>query len=147
MPNIAQVLKEEMARVSRREIKKATATLHRSSAIYRREIAALKRHNAELEREVKALSRERAKSSVSTPASAKSSHRFSATGLRTLRHRLGLSAAQLGSLVGVSEQSIYNWETKVATPRSAYLPAIVRLRGMGRREAARLLEGGKKRAK
>jgi len=66
MPNIAQVLKEEMARVSRREIKKATATLHRSSAIYRREIAALKRHNEEMEREVKALSRERAKSGIPT---------------------------------------------------------------------------------
>ncbi|TLY53695.1 MAG: hypothetical protein E6K53_00090 [Gammaproteobacteria bacterium] len=47
MPNIAQILKDEIARISRREIKKATAVLHRSSAAYRKEIAALilRRHS------------------------------------------------------------------------------------------------------
>jgi len=140
MPNVGQLLKDEIARISRREIKKATSALYKSSANFRGEIASLKRRNAELERAVKVLGRDRASSAAPSEVSATSAHRFSASGFRTLRHKLGLSAAQMGKLIGVSEQSIYNWETKVATPRAAFLPSIVRLRGMGKREAAGLLE-------
>jgi DNA-binding XRE family transcriptional regulator len=38
--------------------------------------------------------------------------RFVAKGFKSLRQRLGFSAAQIGKLLGVSEQSIYNWESK-----------------------------------
>jgi DNA-binding transcriptional regulator YiaG len=139
MPNVARILKEEMARVSRREIKKAMAVLQRSSASYRTDIAALKRKVAQLERAKKDSQAERNPLIIDDKGESADKHRFSARGLRTLRQRLGLSARQLGTLIGVSEQSVYNWETKVATPRAAHLPAIVRLRQMGKREVARLL--------
>jgi len=57
-----------------------------------------------------------------------------AKGFAAMRKRLGLSAVQLGRLVGASEQSVYNWETKKAVPRKEALAAIVELRGMGKRE-------------
>src|SRR5207248_252885 len=65
--------------------------------------------------------------------------RFVAKGLKSMRKRLGLSAAQLAALVGVSEQSVYNWETKKATPRKEQFAAIIALRGLGKREAQRRL--------
>jgi len=145
MPNIAQILKDEIARISRREIKKATAVLHRSSAAYRKEIAALKRHIAGLERALKESNKRTKTPAATSEADEAAGHRFSAQGFRTLRRRLGLSAPQLGKLLGVSEQSIYNWESKTSTPRSMHLATIVRLRSMGKREVARLVEtkGGK----
>ena len=54
--------------------------------------------------------------------------------------RLGLSAADYGSLVGVSAQSIYNWEQGHASPRPAQLKVIAALRGVGKREAQERLK-------
>jgi transcriptional regulator with XRE-family HTH domain len=54
-----------------------------------------------------------------------------------------LSAAQLALLLGVSEQSIYNWETKKATPRKEQLAAIIAMRGIGKREAHERLDAVK----
>ena len=110
MPNIALALREEMSRIARREVRSQTGVLQRSSAKQRREIAKLKREIANLTRALKQSSRTK----VAEPASLDDSkkYRFVASGFRTLRHRLGLSAAQMGKLIGVSEQSIYNWETK-----------------------------------
>jgi DNA-binding transcriptional regulator YiaG len=144
MPNIANVLREEIARISRRETRKETAVLKRASVNYRREIAALKRKLAGL-----AKSHNRAAGIPSTEVStdqSKTSHRFVASGFRTLRYRLGLSAAQMGTVLGVSEQSIYNWETKVAVPRRAHLPAIAQLRSKGKRDVAAMLEQQKPKA-
>jgi DNA-binding transcriptional regulator YiaG len=61
--------------------------------------------------------------------------RFVSKGLKSMRKRLGLSAAQLAKLVGVSEQSVYNWETKKAVPRREQFATIIALRGIGKREA------------
>ena len=144
MPKVIQVLKDEIARISRRETKKANAVLERSSAAYRRDIAALKRQLKALERAQKALQKQTTSTVTVEPKVAqKASHRFSAQGFRTLRHRLGLSAAQFGTLFGVTEQSIYNWETKVAKPRALHLPLIAKFRGMGKREVASLMEQAK----
>jgi hypothetical protein len=50
MPNIASVLKDEISRISRKEIRRETSSLKKSSTSYRSEIAALKRRVQELER-------------------------------------------------------------------------------------------------
>ena len=63
--------------------------------------------------------------------------------------RLGMSAEDFGKLLGVSSQSIYNWEHGTAKPRSALLDKLAVVRAIGKREAlARLrsLNGGAKRA-
>jgi transcriptional regulator with XRE-family HTH domain len=66
--------------------------------------------------------------------------RFVAKGLVSLRRRLGLSAAELARLLGVSTQSIYHWEHKKTTPRKAQVAAIVALRSIGRTEAQERLQ-------
>jgi transcriptional regulator with XRE-family HTH domain len=48
---------------------------------------------------------------------------------------LGLSAAAVATLLGVSGQSIYKWEEGKTRPRASQLPAIAALRKMGKREA------------
>jgi DNA-binding XRE family transcriptional regulator len=126
-----------MARIARRQIRSQTAVLQRTSAKQRRDIASLKREIANLTRALKQSSRKTA--TAPAPKDDAKKYRFVASGFRTLRHRLGLSAAQMGKLIGVGEQSIYNWETKVATPRRSVLPQIAHLRSKGKREVAEML--------
>jgi DNA-binding XRE family transcriptional regulator len=111
MSNIALVLRNEIVRISRRELRKETAVFQRSSAQYRRDIAALKRTIASLQRALKQQHHDSAPT-VDEVSSEGANMRFVAKGFRSLRRRLGLSAGQLGKLLKVSEQSIFNWETK-----------------------------------
>lgn len=66
--------------------------------------------------------------------------RFRASGLTSHRKRLGLSAANAAAIIGVSPLTIYKWEAGTARPRASHLPAIDKLRKMGRREAVAALE-------
>jgi DNA-binding transcriptional regulator YiaG len=141
MPNIATTLKQEISRVSRKEVRSETQTLKKSSTQYRADIAALKRRLQTLEQLVKKLSKAGpGKASPSTEKEPASNLRFSAKGLAAQRARLGLSAADVGLLLGVSAQSIYHWEAGKSRPRASQLPAIASLRKMGKREAAEWLE-------
>ena len=141
MPNIAFILKQEIARVARKEVRGETQTLKNSSTQYRSDIAALKRRIAALEALVKKLGKAGTRSA---PPSAKSEQdgnlRFSAKGFASLRAKLGLSASDTGLLLGVSSQSVYHWEAGKSRPRVSQLQAIASLRKMGKREAAERLK-------
>ena len=138
MPNIANLLKSEIARVARKQVRAETAGLKQAIAPYRAQIAELKRRTRDLELQVKRLGRVAAKAVAATPAQAEGerSLRFSAKGLAAQRKRLGLSAQAFGALIGASGQSVYKWEEGKTRPRAKNLPAIAALRGMGKKEAA-----------
>jgi DNA-binding XRE family transcriptional regulator len=149
MPNIGAMLKQEIARLSRREVRSVTETTRKAAAQHRRHIAALRRQVARLERIVALLQRQRlGTSSAATPSGSGQKMRFVAKGLKSQRSRLGLSAADYGRLVGVTAQSVYNWERGNATPRGDQLARVAALRSIGKREAmARLEQAGAKKAK
>jgi DNA-binding transcriptional regulator YiaG len=137
MPNVASVLKSEIARVARKEVRGETVPLKKAVSAYRSEIAALKRRAQTLEQALKRLSMVHAKP-VPTAAAEQDPGklRFSAKGLASQRQRLGLSAEQCGWLLGASSQSIYNWEQGKTRPLARHLPAIAAVRGMSKKEAA-----------
>lgn len=142
MPNIAAVLKDEIARIARKEVRRETASLKKAATSYRSEIAALKRRAHTLEqalgRALKARDRQ-ARVAESEDAS-QAALRFRPQGLAALRGRLGLSARECGLLLGVSGQSIYLWESGRARPSGKHLEGIAALRRIGKREAAARLE-------
>ena len=144
MTNVASVLKNEISRVARKELRTETASLKKAVSHYRSEIAALKRRMQTLEQALRKLGKTspRAKAAAAEETEEPSRRlRFSAKGLATQRRRLGLSAHDCGLLVGASGQSIYNWENGKATPRGKQLPAIAALKALGKKEAvARLAE-------
>ena len=133
MPNIASVLKEEICRLAKKEVKAQVGKTQKASAQYRRDIANLKRQLGQQEREIKLLK----KRQDHTPKEEEplESVRFSARSVKAQRNRLGLSAADYGKLVGVSGLTIYNWEHDKSRPRKAQLAALVAVRGIGKREA------------
>lgn len=141
MPDIAAVLKTEIARIARKEIKQQTHALKKAAGGHRSDIAALKRRVLDLEGELRKLSRTSARTaSAEISKSAAPNQRFSAKGLASLRRRLGLSAADLALLIDASAQSVYKWEQGKARPRAKHLAAIAGIRGVGKREVARHLQ-------
>lgn len=151
MPNIAAVLKAEIARVARKEVRAETEALRRASTAQRSEISALKRRIQDLEKQLNAFSRTSARGTAKAagaPALESGSNadgiRFRAEGMASNRKRLGLSASDFGLLVGATGQSVYSWEQGKSKPRVKALAAIAALRGIGKREVAKRLEALKR---
>jgi DNA-binding transcriptional regulator YiaG len=140
VPNIGAVLKSEISRISRKEIRQETQAIRKASVTYRHEIAALKRHVHDLRQQLGRLGKQAAGSRDSDSDAPARPARFVAKGLRSLRARLGLSAPELAQLIGVSTQSVYNWELKKAVPRPQQLAALTPLRAIGKREARKRVE-------
>jgi len=136
MPNIAGVLKEEICRLAKKEIKAQVGKTQKAAAQYRRDIAKLKRLLGQQEKEIKLLKkRTEHQDQPQADQNELEGVRFSARSVKAQRQRLGLSAADYGKLVGVSGLTIYNWEHDKARPRKAQLAALVAVRGIGKREA------------
>ena len=146
MPNLATVLKEEITHLARKEFRAQGEGLKKASVQYRRDIAALKREVVVLQKKV-ALLESKVLAGVPKPKKAEAGEklRFTAKGLRSQRKKQGLTAGDYSLLVGVTQQSIYNWERGVARPRKVQLEKIAGLRGIGKKELkARLAQLTKK---
>ena len=145
MPNIAAVFRQEITRLARKEVKTQTKAIRTANAQYRRDIAQLKRQAGALSKQVAYLEQqERKRAAKRGPKAGVEGRRFSPRGLKTHRQKLGLSATDYASLVGVSAQTIYNWEWGTSKPRAEQLASLVAVRDLGKREALKrldLLEG------
>lgn len=141
MSSFADLLKSEIARIARKEVRAETKALKQANTQYRADIAALKRRLIALER---ALARQATSGRTATPAAAADDGvtspaqglRFRVAGFASLRKKLGLSAAEMGQLIGVSAQSVYHWEAGKSRPRASQLAAIAAVRKLGKREVA-----------
>ena len=136
MSTFANQLKNEIARLAKKEVRAETQALKKASAAYRGEIAALKRRITGLETQIKKLGKGsgRAKTVETAEEEGGTALRFRVAGFAALRKKLGISAAEMGTLLGVSAQSVYHWETGKTKPRASQLAAISAVRKMGKRE-------------
>jgi DNA-binding transcriptional regulator YiaG len=145
MANIGTVLKSEISRIARKEVRAETQSLRKSVTQYRGQIAQLKRRIQSLEQQLRRQGRTVARAATSGAAApddeGSASLRFSAKGLAAQRRRLGLSAASVARILGVSALSVYKWESGKTRPRPKQIEAIASLRKMGKREAQQRLAG------
>lgn len=140
MANIAALLKQEISRLVRKELKAETESLKKANSRYRSEIAELKRRISGLEQQLKSVERQSRKQVPTTVSpEPESKVRFRADGLKKHRVRLGLSAPALASILGVSPQTIYNWESGSSKPNKSQVVKIAILRKMGKREVQQRL--------
>ena len=144
MPNVAQVLKQEIARVARRETRPAVRPIRKLTAHLRRDVAALKRQVAALAKETGFMRKTLDAVSAAQPAAVPAQMaraRVTAKGLRSLRRSLRVSQDEFGKLAGVTGQAVGNWEKKQGPVRlrEATKAAVLALRGIGARAAQRLL--------
>jgi DNA-binding transcriptional regulator YiaG len=140
MPNMATVLKNEIRRLARKEVKEQIGSTKQAVAKYRRDIADLKRLVQQQQKQLASFTAADRGRGEQPAVAEESGQRYSARSVRAQRTRLGLSAEDYGRLVGVSGLTIYNWEHGKARPRKAQFAALLAVRGIGKREAKKRLE-------
>ncbi|HZW13813.1 MAG TPA: helix-turn-helix transcriptional regulator [Noviherbaspirillum sp.] len=137
MPNIANALKSEIARIVRKELRSESQVTKKAMSSYRLQIAQLKRQVKSLEQQLKNFSKGKGKTTAVAEEGIRGSNiRFSPKGLAAQRKRLGLSVVAAAKILGVSPQSVTNWESGNTRPRASQLSAIAALRKMGKKEVA-----------
>jgi DNA-binding transcriptional regulator YiaG len=111
-----EVLKAEIARISKREAKSATQGIGKSNTWLRKTVADLKKRMVVLEKENKHLVAAMKKHQIESPTKADQEEgkkaRFTSRGIRALRKKLRLSQADFGKLVGTTTGAVYLWENK-----------------------------------
>lgn len=138
MPNLANTLKQEIARIARKELRGELAGLRKAVTAHRTDLARMKRENAALEQELRRLRRDFSRLSPAPTepmGEPEARFRYSAERLCAARAKLELSAADFGLLVGASGLSVYKWE-RGTKPRAKFMPALAAALRMGKREAS-----------
>lgn len=147
MPNLSQVLKAEIARISRKETKASVKPLKSAGFILKRTVASLKKRVAAIESENKRLialqNQLQEKTAEAQITEVKDNKvRISSRTVKALRTKLGLSQNGFARLLGVSGQAVYAMEHRGGRLRlrSQTVVKFLALRGIGKREAARRLK-------
>ena len=136
MTDIASVLKSEIARVARKEVRAEIKSLKKANVQYRGAIAELRRKVSELQKQLRQADRRtEAASRAMATVSSDTPRRFSANRLAAHRAKLGLSAAAYGKLVGMSGATIYLWEQRKARPNEEQLQRLAAVRALSKRAA------------
>lgn len=140
MPNIGKVLKEEIVRLAKKQAKAALSPIRQPAAAARHAIASLTRRVTALEKTTGQLRRQLDKAAALAPTATAEPAvrvRITAKGLRSLRHHLRLTAADLAKLLGVTQYAVYAWEAKQGPVRlrKSTRSALLAIRGIGAREA------------
>lgn len=138
MPNLQQLLSEEIRRLARKEIKNELGELRKQLVLMRKIIIEQNRRIKMLEKMISVP----AKPELSAPevsAEAKSV-RITAKQIRALREKLGLSQGKFAVLLGVNLNSVRYWESEKVEPREAQKRKVAAIRDMGKRELAKLMK-------
>ena len=145
MPDIGRVLKEEIQRLARKEVKAATVALRKDNALLKRVAADHKRRIAKLERENRSLltdAMKRRRESLEVTGKEIDEARITAKMIRAMRSKLGLSQVELAKLLDVNSQTVYQWEHKEGrlSFRGNAKAALIAIRKLNRQEAQQRLE-------
>ena len=141
MPEIVRVLKQEITRLSRKEVRAATAPLTRQLRSIQKGLRDRSRQLADLSRTVAGILRDQRRQPLpGTSEEGERAVRVSPASVRRHRGRLGLSQKEMASLLGVSLGTIVGWESGRSSPRAKNRQAIAEVRTMGIREARERLK-------
>jgi len=148
MPDLNKPIREEITRLTRKELKDALQNQKKTNIALKKSLAAVKAECAELRREVKAIHKllPKTTSVEKTPEVADDKlKRFRPTSkmVKQLRAKLGVSQENFGKLLNVSLSCVRLWERKEGPLqlRGETKASLFAIRTLGKREAnARLSE-------
>jgi DNA-binding transcriptional regulator YiaG len=142
MGKIETVMKSEIVRLTKKELRAVCGPVARDVRQLKRVVSGLSRMVASLNRIGREWSAkmQAEKAQLQAPEEEVKTARFSPRLIRTLRTRLGVSQAELGRLIGVSTVSVGSWESGRMRPSASKRAALVAARKLGRREVRTLLE-------
>lgn len=150
MASVAIVSKEQVARISRKEIREILKPMKEQLDALRKTVAELKKERLQFRREMATVSKATVRSATpqlrleetqsASAAGGQKSFRFSANGFRKLRERLDLSQPEMAALLGSSVPAVYSWESGNAQPREVFRAKMAIVRSLTKRSARKLLE-------
>ena len=146
MPNIAKVLREEIQRLAKRQVRAELGPIRQDHVRLKKIVADLRRQMAVLNRSSRELVKKMTpvvavtESEAATEKAAKL--RPTSKSLKKLRARLGVTQEQFGKLLGVSGQAVVHWASREGRirMRQTTLSALAGIQTIGKREAWRRLE-------
>ena len=138
MPDVKQVLQEEIRRLAKKEVKHATAPLMSVVSDLKRRVAQLERQLSISGKAVSAVVKTPEEKEAKTASAGKKGNapapRFHGKKIARLRKRLHLSQAELAEMVGVNMFSVSHWELGKNVPRQAQQERLEEIRTMTRKE-------------
>ena len=144
MGKLEEVLKSEIGRLARKELRATVGPLSNEMRELKRAVARLSKIVGALEKAAVQKSRRSLSEKGQLEASADEvkAARLSARVIKNLRKRLGISQDKMAAILDVSPASVAFWEQGRARPRGANRTALVALRKLGRRDVKRILAEG-----
>ena len=141
MADVGKVLRDEMARLAKREIRAQTQPLTKQVRDLRRTVRDQRRRIEKLESEI-ARKQDRVGDGriVAEVYEEDLDIRISPASIRRHRERLGISQREVALLLDVSTLTVSNWETGKTAPRGQNRVGIAEMRRLGVREAQERLE-------
>lgn len=135
MPDIVSVLKQEITRLAKKEVRTGVNPIKKQTLEFRKAIAALKSQLARMERTMAKLVADASKRMViPAPEDGEPKVRISPGAVKRQRSRLKLSQKEMGQLLGVSTATIVGWESGKSKPRGVNKEAFAELRNLGIKE-------------
>jgi len=142
MGKVEGIIKSEIVRLARREIRKISVPLGRDVGFLKSGVSQLRKTVLTLQRITASQQKELEKGKTplgATPEEVEES-RFSPRLIGSLRRRLGITQKELAILTGVSVGAAHLWEVGQFKPTMKKKAVMVALRKLGRREVRKLLE-------
>ena len=142
MPNVVQVLREEITRLARKEVRTACDPLRKQVRTLRQTVKGQQETITKLERALAKMATVSSDNSASldSPEEETTRARVTPASIKRHRNRLKLSQAELGTLLDVSTNTIVRWEAGTSKPRVQYRAALLKMRDLGRRDVTKMLE-------
>jgi DNA-binding transcriptional regulator YiaG len=144
MSTLAQTIKDEIRRISRREIGLALSKFRRDHIALKKRIAEQKSRISAIEKDNKELSKRQVAFGQDQRVEAHSEPEAEhvavyGRGIKSLRRRLGLSQIDLATLIGMNRISISHWEKKsgkITILKPDVRKMLTELKGMKKAEVA-----------
>ena len=138
MPDLKQVLSEEIRRLARKEVKLAVQPLQANVTALRKQISELKKALAGTSRTIEVI-RKDSGVPVREEEEKEPRLRLNAAGIIRIRRKLKLTQGEFARVLDVSMHTVSSWEKGRSYPRAGVKARICALRSAGKREIKALL--------
>jgi len=142
MGKVEGIIKSEIVRLAKREIRKISVPLGHDVWSLKSAVSQLRKAVLTLQRITASQQKELEKRKVPLEATTEEIKvsRFSPRLIRSLRGHLGITQRELATLTGVTVGAAHHWESGKFKPNMKKKAVMVALRKLGRREVRKLLE-------
>jgi DNA-binding transcriptional regulator YiaG len=142
MGKLGSIIKSEMIRLAKREVRQVSAPLGRDVQSLENTVSQLRKSVLAIERVVVQKQKEFSRHEIRLEASPEElkKSRFSPRLIRSLRKKLRITQKELAVLAGVTVGAVHQWEVGKFQPKTVKKARLAALRRITRSDVKKLLE-------